>query len=96
MWGMVQLLKNKTPQRRELLCGLKKKKSKLICKVYPTRDEMGQEAAKEIAEKIRELLAEQEKINMVFASAPSQNDVLKHLLAENVECSRINAFHMDE
>ena len=72
------------------------RKGKLICKVFPTRDEMGQEAAKEVAEKIRELLAEQEEINMVFAAAPSQNDVLKHLLTEDVDWSRVNAFHMDE
>ena len=72
------------------------RKGKLTCKVFPTRDEMGQEAAKEVAEKIRELLAEQEEINMVFAAAPSQNDVLKHLLTEDVDWSKVNAFHMDE
>ena len=72
------------------------KKDKLVCKIYENRDEMGKAAAKEIAMKIRELLQTQSEINMVFAAAPSQNDVLKHLLKEEVEWSKINAFHMDE
>lgn len=68
----------------------------LICKVYETREEMGKAAAKEIAEKIKELLHEKESINMLFAAAPSQNELLKYLTKEDVEWSKINAFHMDE
>lgn len=68
----------------------------LICKVFADRDEMGQYAAKRVAEKMRELLAQQSEINMVFAAAPSQNDILKHLAREDVDWSRVTAFHMDE
>lgn len=72
------------------------KKDNLTCRVYANRDEMGAAAAKDAAAAIRELLKTQDEINMVFAAAPSQNDVLKHLLEEDVEWSKINAFHMDE
>lgn len=78
------------------MCMKEFRKDKLTCKVYPTRDEMGKAAAKDAAATIRKLLETQSEINMVFAAAPSQNDVLKHLLTEDVEWSKINAFHMDE
>ena len=78
------------------MCMKEFKKDNLTCKVFPTRDEMGKAAAKDAAATIRKLLETQEEINMVFAAAPSQNDVLKHLLTEDVEWNRINAFHMDE
>lgn len=78
------------------MCMKEFKKDKLTCKVFPTRDEMGKAAAKDAAATIRKLLETQEEINMVFAAAPSQNDVLKHLLEEDVQWHKINAFHMDE
>lgn len=72
------------------------KKELLDIKVYDTRDEMGLNAAKEVASYIRELMKKQEVVNIVFAAAPSQNDFLLHLSKEDVEWNRINAYHMDE
>ena len=72
------------------------KKELLDIKVYDTRDEMGVHAAKEAADYIRELMKNQEVVNIVFAAAPSQNDFLLHLSKEDIEWGRINAFHMDE
>ena len=72
------------------------KKDKLFVKVYDTRAEMGECAAKDIAQKIRELLNEKQEINMIFAAAPSQNEMLDALIKEEVDWKRINAFHMDE
>lgn len=69
---------------------------KLVCKVFSDRDSMGQCAAKMIGQKMRELLAQQDEINMVFAAAPSQNDVLRYLILEDVDWTRVTAFHMDE
>ena len=72
-------------------------KDKLTVKVYDSRTEMGRNAAKEIKEKIKELLSVKSEINMIFAAAPSQNEVLAALAADNdIEWGRINAFHMDE
>ena len=73
-----------------------KKHFGLTTYVYPTREEMGRAAAKDIAEKIRELMKTQPVVRMIFAAAPSQNEVLSALASEDVDFSRIDAFHMDE
>lgn len=74
-----------------------KKVDELTVKIFPTREEMGACAAEDIAGCIKKLLSEKESINMIFAAAPSQNDVLKALVEdETIEWNRINAFHMDE
>ena len=69
----------------------------LDVKIFPTRKEMGMDAAKDIHDKIIELLSQKDEINMIFAAAPSQNDVLLSLTEyKDIEWSRINAYHMDE
>ena len=73
------------------------KKDKLEIKIFDTRDEMGKAAAEDIASAIKELLSTKQEINMIFAAAPSQNDMLLHLCEKtDIEWERINAFHMDE
>ncbi|MCQ2394527.1 MAG: 6-phosphogluconolactonase, partial [Kiritimatiellae bacterium] len=70
---------------------------KLSVKVMPTREEMGRVAAQDIHDRILALLAEKDEINMIFAAAPSQNDVLRSLTEfRDIPWARINAFHMDE
>lgn len=70
---------------------------KLKVKVMGTRAEAGKTAGEEAAEKIRELLGSQDEISVIFAAAPSQNEILATLLeARNIDWSRVNAFHMDE
>ncbi len=72
-------------------------KDKLKTKIYATRAEMGKAAAWDIAECIKALLREKKEINMIFAAAPSQNEVLASLAADtSIEWNRIHAFHMDE
>ena len=69
----------------------------LTVKVYDSRTDMGKSAAKEIADAILTLLSKKEEINMIFAAAPSQNEVLAQLASnQDIDFSRINAFHMDE
>lgn len=69
---------------------------KLKTSVYDTRDEMGKAAGKAAADAINAILKEKEFANVIFAAAPSQNETLAALLAEDVDFSKINAFHMDE
>jgi len=65
--------------------------------VYANRDEMGMAAAKDAAAQIQALLNTKEFINIIFAAAPSQNEMLFHLAAnDEIDWSRLNAFHMDE
>lgn len=70
---------------------------KLCVKVYDTRKAMGEKAADQVSYKIRELLAKQSEVNIIFAAAPSQNEFLDTLVSiKDIEWGRINAFHMDE
>lgn len=72
-------------------------KDLLKVKIFENRALMGADAAKDIGNKIKELLKTKEHINMIFAAAPSQNDVLKSLIEDKgIEWERINAYHMDE
>ena len=69
----------------------------LTVKISDSRAEMGALAAAEIRETILALLANRDEINMIFAAAPSQNEVLASLLTyKDIPWERINAFHMDE
>lgn len=72
------------------------KKDNLTVNVYENRTLMGAAAADDIAECMQKLLSEKETVNMVFAAAPSQNDVLESLIQKPVDWSCVNAFHMDE
>ena len=73
------------------------KKDKLVVEIYENRTLMGEAAARDIKAKIAELLEESQEINMIFAAAPSQNDVLKSLVEDKeIEWNRVNAYHMDE
>lgn len=72
------------------------KKEKLNVKVFEDRPALGAAAAEAFTEKVAELLETKEYVNVIFASAPSQNEFLAELNQKNVEWNRINAFHMDE
>ena len=73
------------------------KVDKLQVEIYENRTLMGEAAARDIKAKIAELLSQKAEINMIFAAAPSQNDVLKSLVEDkSVEWNRVNAYHMDE
>jgi glucosamine-6-phosphate deaminase len=73
------------------------KADKLQVNIYDTRAQMGAAAAQDIKSKFCELLAAKPQINVIFAAAPSQNEVLASLVADqDIDWSRINAYHMDE
>lgn len=72
-------------------------KDKLTVKAYDTRAEMGVAAAADIKACLLQLLSTQESVNMIFAAAPSQNEVLAALVADKeIPWERVRAFHMDE
>jgi len=73
------------------------KKDKLVIKKAQSRAEMGRIAAADAEEVIASLIEKKGEINMIFAAAPSQNEMLENLLAsEKIDWSCVNAFHMDE
>ena len=72
-------------------------KDLLTVNVYESRTEMGEAAAADIKACILSLLQTKETINMIFAAAPSQNEVLYALATDKeIPWNRVNAFHMDE
>ncbi|MEM9672717.1 MAG: glucosamine-6-phosphate deaminase [Cyclobacteriaceae bacterium] len=65
--------------------------------VFSTREKMGQAAGSAVEERINALLNEQDELRMIFAAAPSQNEVLDYLAqSKQIDWSKITAFHMDE
>ncbi len=76
---------------------LDKKVDLLQVNVYDTRAEMGAAAGANVVNRINELLAKQPVVRIIFAAAPSQNEVLAYLAADKtIDWSRIDVFHMDE
>lgn len=76
---------------RDFMCGT------MRTRVFETRAEMGACAGQEIAMRLKSLLAEKAEVNVMFAAAPSQNETLHTLMADNdIDWSRVNGFHMDE
>lgn len=71
--------------------------SELTVKEYSTREDMGRNAAIDVAARIRKLAGEKGEVNMIFAAAPSQNELLGELTRiEGICWDKVNAFHMDE
>lgn len=70
---------------------------RLKVKQYDSRREMGEDAAQLAGQAIISLLRKQDKVTMIFASAPSQSEFLAALARNTaIDWSRIEAFHMDE
>lgn len=58
---------------------------------------MGNAAAAMISATLRRLLEQKEAVSIIFAAAPSQEEMLEALVNETgIEWSRVHAFHMDE
>jgi glucosamine-6-phosphate deaminase len=65
--------------------------------IAKSRAAMGQKAAEDVADELRQRLRSQQGIRMIFAAAPSQSEMLSALvLMPDVDWSRVTAFHMDE
>jgi glucosamine-6-phosphate deaminase len=65
--------------------------------IYDNRDGMGKAAAEHVVRLIGQILKKKEKVNMIFAAAPSQDEFLAYLMkSTGVDWSRVVGFHMDE
>lgn len=72
------------------------KADKLSVRIFPDRKSMGIAVARDVSNKISELLYLQENLRMIFAAAPSQNEFLESVSSFTKSWERITAFHMDE
>ena len=67
-----------------------------VC-VYPDRDAMGRAAGSDVATAIAGRLEAYGHASVMFAAAPSQDEVLRRLRSfEGIDWSRVTAYHMDE
>ena len=69
----------------------------LNVEVHPERAAMGAAAAFACRRRILEAVARRNVCRMIFAAAPSQNELLAGLrAAQGIPWERVEAFHMDE
>jgi len=69
----------------------------LAVHIYANRVLMGEDAADMVCTTINKLHRQQEFVNIIFASAPSQTEFLAALTEKTIiDWRRVNAFHMDE
>lgn len=73
-----------------------RKVEKLSVHIFDTREEMGKVAAEDAARRINAIIAKHGVANVVFAAAPSQNDLIENLLKADIDWSKVRAFHQDE
>ena len=70
---------------------------RLSVRIYDTRRQMGAAAAADAAAYLKERLARDPEIRIVFAAAPSQNEFLDALAqTPGIDWKRVHALHMDE
>ncbi len=69
---------------------------KLMVKVFDTRREMGLNAAKDVEARLKKIISTKGEATVVFAAAPSQNELIEELLGCDIEWNRVRAMHMDE
>ena len=69
----------------------------LHVRIFSTRAAAGARAAADAANAINDALAKRPRARVIFASAPSQREVLAGLAADaSIDWARVDAFHMDE
>jgi glucosamine-6-phosphate deaminase len=63
---------------------------------FSDKAEMGKNIAKECSDIIRKVYGDKGEANIIFASSPSQIELLNGLCQEDIDWQKVNAFHMDE
>jgi glucosamine-6-phosphate deaminase len=72
-------------------------RGRLAVEVHPDRAALGHAAARVVAARIREMADREGRAAVIFASAPSQNEMLAALRADPaVPWRKVIAFHLDE
>lgn len=64
--------------------------------IFENRKDMGKAAAIDAAKRINAVIEKKGVANVVFAAAPSQDDLLENLLKQDIDWSKVRGFHQDE
>ena len=73
-----------------------KKVVNLPVHIFENRAQMGVAAAADAAERINAIIEKNGVANIVFAAAPSQDDLLENLLKADIDWTKVRGFHQDE
>ncbi len=73
-----------------------KKFDQLEVHIFENRDALGKQAAKRIETIINQAIDRNGEARVIFASAPSQNEMLFYLKQANIDWTKVTGFHMDE
>ena len=65
-------------------------------KIFDTKEELGKSAAKYGAYLINEAISKRNVANIIVATGASQFEMLDNLIKENVDWTKVSAFHLDE
>lgn len=71
-------------------------KDKLKVKVLENVEELGKAAAKSVAKKLNDAIAEKAMANLILATGASQFTFLEHLQKLEIDWKKITVFHLDE
>lgn len=93
-WGYILL--KKLYEEEDKMKGLVRNYGELKVHISSTRKEMGIAAGKRIEGIIREAILKKGEARVIFASAPSQNEMLEYLKTASIDWSKVVGFHMDE
>jgi glucosamine-6-phosphate deaminase len=70
---------------------------RLAVRVFPNRYSLGVAAANEVATAMKDAIAEQGRVRIAFAAAPSQNEFLATLAANpDIDWQKVTGFQLDE
>ena len=72
------------------------KKELLDVFIYTNRAQMGAAAGKAAVDRIKEIIRAKGEANLIFAAAPSQNEILDALLQSDIDFGRVRGFQQDE
>lgn len=64
--------------------------------IFENRKDMGKAAAIDAAKRINAVIEKNGVANVVFAAAPSQDDLLENLLKQDIDWTKVRGFHQDE
>ncbi|PRX51636.1 glucosamine-6-phosphate deaminase [Salegentibacter salegens] len=71
--------------------------SKLNINIYPTKELVGKSAGRDIVNEIKKIQKQKQKVRIIFAAAPSQNETLEYLVnSDEIDWENVTAFNMDE
>lgn len=96
-WAAAEMRETRSPTPAAVAPPRRVTRGRLEAEVHPDRPALGRAAAAAVGEHLRRVVARQGRAAAIFASAPSQSEMLAALRADaTIPWEQITAFHLDE